>query len=188
MFAPPNFIASQRDLIIYALGLGCTELDFVYENSDSFAAFPTYPIVLGDDEFACKSVIIFSDCLFSLLSPAFKGTALDVVSFPSPVMGCLFAFLGVNIVFIMFVPVLFAADTNVTPPLPGTLFQFFFLAMDSHLSKLEGTKTGLDGERYIQILAPLPADGASLLFKQRLVSCRVFTSLASLFLLSGEYS
>ena len=54
---------SQRDLLLYALGVGCDELCFVHEDSPAFAAFPTYPAVLG-----------------------FKGDALDVVSFPSPAM------------------------------------------------------------------------------------------------------
>jgi len=52
-----------RDLLLYAVGVGSQDLNFVYENSDGFEAFPTYPIVLG-----------------------FKGTAQDVVSFPSPAM------------------------------------------------------------------------------------------------------
>ena len=54
---------NRRDLLLYALGIGCDELCFVHEDSSAFAAFPTYPAVLG-----------------------FKGDALDVVSFPSPAM------------------------------------------------------------------------------------------------------
>lgn len=54
---------NTRDLITYAIGVGCKELSFVYENHDDFSAFPTYPIVFG-----------------------FKGTDQDVVSFPSPFM------------------------------------------------------------------------------------------------------
>ena len=38
---------NKRDLLTYAIGIGCTELNFVYENNPGFAAFPTYPIVLG---------------------------------------------------------------------------------------------------------------------------------------------
>eukprot|EP00457_Paulinella_chromatophora_P011966 gb/GEZN01012135.1/.p1 GENE.gb/GEZN01012135.1/~~gb/GEZN01012135.1/.p1 ORF type:complete len:306 (-),score=40.54 gb/GEZN01012135.1/:161-1078(-) len=52
-----------RDLLTYAVGVGCDQLNFVYENSDGFEAFPTYPIVLS-----------------------FKGKDQDVVSFPSPAM------------------------------------------------------------------------------------------------------
>ena len=54
---------NRRDLLLYALSIGCDELCFVHEDSSAFAAFPTYPAVLG-----------------------FKGDALDVVSFPSPAM------------------------------------------------------------------------------------------------------
>lgn len=61
---PIRVTYNQRDLIIYALGIGCEEMRFVYENDDDFAPFPTYPIVLG-----------------------FKGDADSVVSFPSPAMG-----------------------------------------------------------------------------------------------------
>ena len=54
---------NKRDLLTYAVGIGCTELNFVYENHPDFSAFPTYPIVLN-----------------------FKGTDQDVVSFPSEAM------------------------------------------------------------------------------------------------------
>jgi hypothetical protein len=30
-----------RDLLVYAQGIGCTELNFVYEHDGDFAAFPT---------------------------------------------------------------------------------------------------------------------------------------------------
>ena len=54
---------NQRDLLLYALGIGATDLRFAYEMDGDFAAFPTYPLVL-----------------------LFKGDAEDVVSFPSPAM------------------------------------------------------------------------------------------------------
>ena len=54
---------TQRDLLTYAVGIGCDELRYVWELDCDFAAFPTYPIVLE-----------------------FKGTSHDVVSFPSPTM------------------------------------------------------------------------------------------------------
>jgi len=38
---------NQRDLLLYAVGIGCEELRFVYEQAPGFAAFPTYPVVLG---------------------------------------------------------------------------------------------------------------------------------------------
>lgn len=54
---------NRRDLLTYALGIGCSDLHYVYEGHADFAAFPTYPVVLG-----------------------FKGDATDVVTFPSPAM------------------------------------------------------------------------------------------------------
>lgn len=54
---------NKRDLLTYAVGIGCDELRWVYENDEDFAMFPTYPIVLN-----------------------FKGTDQDVVSFPSEAM------------------------------------------------------------------------------------------------------
>jgi len=86
---------NRKDLILYAVGIGCSELPFVYEHAAGFAAFPTFPIILP-----------------------FKGTATDVISFPSPAM----------------------MDTMNTPPLPGT-------------------KVVLDGERYLEVLNPLPLEG-----------------------------
>jgi len=86
---------NRKDLILYAVGIGCTELPFVYENAPGFAPFPTFPIILP-----------------------FKGTSVDVLSFPSPAL---------------------MATMN-TPPLPGT-------------------KVGLDGERHIEVLHPLPLEG-----------------------------
>jgi len=86
---------NKKDIILYAIGIGCTELNFVYENSPNFSIFPTYPIVLG-----------------------FKGTETDVLGFPSPLM----------------------MKTMNIPPLPG--FKFV-----------------LDGERYLEVVNPLPLSG-----------------------------
>lgn len=55
---------NTRDLLGYAIGIGCTDLRYVYENHEDFQAFPTYPIVLS-----------------------FKGEDHDVVGFPSEVCG-----------------------------------------------------------------------------------------------------
>lgn len=96
---------TKRDLILYALGIGCDELRYVYEDNDSFAAFPTYPFVLS-----------------------FKGTDADVVSFPSPAM----------------------MDGMVIPPLPGT-------------------RMGLDGERYLEVIRPLPAEAVELNMTNKLI-------------------
>jgi len=38
---------NKRDLILYALGIGASELKFIYENDSAFSALPTYPVVLG---------------------------------------------------------------------------------------------------------------------------------------------
>ncbi len=40
---------NRRDLLLYAVGIGAgpEDLDYVYENVDTFRAFPTYPLVLG---------------------------------------------------------------------------------------------------------------------------------------------
>ena len=35
---------TKRDLLLYALGIGATDLKFAYENDSDFAAFPTYPL------------------------------------------------------------------------------------------------------------------------------------------------
>lgn len=96
---------NQRDLLLYACGIGCHELKYVYEYDDDFAAFPTYPVVL-----------------------AFKGTDQDVCGFPSETM---------------------MAMIN-TPP-------------------LKGVKGVLDGERYIECVAPIDPEGGEFLLQQRLV-------------------
>lgn len=86
---------NRRQLIVYALGIGCSELRFTYEDHPDFAAFPTYPIVLP-----------------------FAAGEPDVVSFPSQAM----------------------MDLSVTPPVAGV-------------------RTLLDGERYLELLRPLPLEG-----------------------------
>eukprot|EP01104_Vermistella_antarctica_P012774 TRINITY_DN375_c1_g2_i1.p1 TRINITY_DN375_c1_g2~~TRINITY_DN375_c1_g2_i1.p1 ORF type:complete len:336 (-),score=70.41 TRINITY_DN375_c1_g2_i1:7-960(-) len=49
---------NKKDALLYAVGIGCEELCYTYENDASFAVFPTFPVVLG-----------------------FKGTSNDVVPF-----------------------------------------------------------------------------------------------------------
>ena len=69
----------------------------MYEHDGDFAAFPTFPIVLG-----------------------FKGTNVDIVDFPSE----------------------FMKDGPKNPPFKGVV-------------------TGVDGERSIEMLNPVPTDGSS---------------------------
>ncbi|GJJ69098.1 hypothetical protein EMPS_01444 [Entomortierella parvispora] len=47
--APQKVIYNSRDLMLYAISIGVKqdELKFLYENEPDFAAFPTYPLVLG---------------------------------------------------------------------------------------------------------------------------------------------
>jgi len=96
---------NQRDLCLYAVGIGCQEMRYVYEKDDSFSVFPTYPFVLG-----------------------FKGDEQDVCDFPSKTMAAL----------------------NVAPP-------------------LKGVRTGLDGERFLEVINPLPATGGEFILRHRLL-------------------
>tara|TARA_B100000795_G_scaffold30166_1_gene19882 strand:- start:832 stop:1722 length:891 start_codon:yes stop_codon:yes gene_type:complete len=96
-----------RDLLVYAQGIGCTELNYVYEHDDGFAAFPTFPITLG-----------------------FKGTATDIVQFPSE----------------------FMRNGPRNPPFKGVV-------------------TGVDGERYIEMITPVPTEGAHLMMKSAILGC-----------------
>ncbi|KXS21918.1 hypothetical protein M427DRAFT_107296 [Gonapodya prolifera JEL478] len=42
-----KFAYTRRDAILYAIGIGCTELKYTYENDQEWALFPTYGIVAG---------------------------------------------------------------------------------------------------------------------------------------------
>jgi multifunctional beta-oxidation protein len=46
-FASESYEYTEKDVILYALGLGCkrTELPFVYENSEKFVAVPTFGVI-----------------------------------------------------------------------------------------------------------------------------------------------
>ncbi|KNC83628.1 hypothetical protein SARC_04127 [Sphaeroforma arctica JP610] len=54
---------NKRDSILYSLGIGSDDLEYVFEHHPAFSIFPTYPLVLG-----------------------FKGDSSDVVGFPSKAM------------------------------------------------------------------------------------------------------
>ncbi len=45
--APVAFTYDQRDVLLYAVGIGITDLRFVYERHPQFAVFPTFPIRWG---------------------------------------------------------------------------------------------------------------------------------------------
>ena len=45
--APRPTSFNTRDLLAYAVGIGCSEMKFVYESAEDFAAFPLYPVVLA---------------------------------------------------------------------------------------------------------------------------------------------
>jgi len=60
---PVEVSFNQRDMILYALGIGETDLRYTFENHEDFAVHPLYPIVL-----------------------AFKGTTSDIDNFPSEAM------------------------------------------------------------------------------------------------------
>ena len=55
------FSGVQRDVLLYAVGIGCHELRFAYERDPAFAVFPTFPVSL-----------------------IFKGDESGVVPFPPP--------------------------------------------------------------------------------------------------------
>jgi peroxisomal enoyl-CoA hydratase 2 len=38
---------NTRDLLTYAVGIGCDEMRYIYEQDEGFAAFPLYPVVLA---------------------------------------------------------------------------------------------------------------------------------------------
>ncbi|KAG0196461.1 hypothetical protein BGX28_010088 [Mortierella sp. GBA30] len=48
-YKPQKVVYTSRDLLLYAISIGVKqdELKFLYENEPDFAAFPTYPLVLG---------------------------------------------------------------------------------------------------------------------------------------------
>ncbi|UZJ56855.1 hypothetical protein CBS101457_006175 [Exobasidium rhododendri] len=66
---------NQRDLLLYAVGVGCSEkaLDYVYELSSGFRAFATYPLVLGLKG-TSEDVTLFSDMI---------GSRQSIPGFPS---------------------------------------------------------------------------------------------------------
>lgn len=106
---------NRRDLLLYAVGIGCEELKFVYEQAPDFAAFPTYPVVLS-----------------------FKGATSDV---DTPAGSD--RYLGKS------AEPLFGGG----PPLPW----------------LPGARVVVDAERYVERLKEIPAMGARMILRTRLM-------------------
>eukprot|EP00747_Dinoflagellata_sp_TGD_P169933 gnl/TRDRNA2_/TRDRNA2_200195_c0_seq1.p1 gnl/TRDRNA2_/TRDRNA2_200195_c0~~gnl/TRDRNA2_/TRDRNA2_200195_c0_seq1.p1 ORF type:complete len:321 (+),score=60.19 gnl/TRDRNA2_/TRDRNA2_200195_c0_seq1:72-1034(+) len=47
-WGPPQAVAyNGRDVLLYAVGIGCDEMKWIYEQDASFEVFPTYPVVLS---------------------------------------------------------------------------------------------------------------------------------------------
>lgn len=44
---PAAFTYTERDVLLYAVGIGCADLRYVYERHPRFAVFPTFPIRWG---------------------------------------------------------------------------------------------------------------------------------------------
>jgi peroxisomal enoyl-CoA hydratase 2 len=57
---------NRRDLLLYSVGVGCSEkaLDYVYELSSGFRPFPTYPLVLGLKG-TSEDITVFSEMIGS---------------------------------------------------------------------------------------------------------------------------
>jgi peroxisomal enoyl-CoA hydratase 2 len=95
---------NKKDLLIYAVGIGCNDEKWVYAENESFEMFPTFPVSLF-----------------------FKGDSADAhVMRENPVAEVL------------------------NPPFPSKDF---------------GVRAGLDGERYIECVRPLPVEGGSFVWK-----------------------
>ena len=103
--APQTVTYNQRDLLTYAVGIGCTEMKFIYEQAEGFEAFPTYPVLLD-----------------------MKGDTLELDTAASSNM-----YLG-----------------KLTAPPPGSP------AKSTPRPRLPGVKVGVDAERYIEKIKPMP--------------------------------
>jgi len=106
---------NQRDLLLYAVGIGCEELRFVYEQEPDFTPFPTYPVLLN-----------------------MKGTTQDIDTPASSDR-----YLG-----------------KVKEPLFGG---------GPRGPRLKGVRVGVDAERYIERLKDIPATGAKMTLRSRLM-------------------
>jgi len=77
-------IYNKRDVILFALGIGCTEMKYIYENDSRFQAFPTMPLTLlfrnvSHDIWDASQVkrIKDSEKIFKLPTSPKGGTRID---------------------------------------------------------------------------------------------------------------
>ena len=113
---PQTVSFNQRDLLTYAVGIGCTDMKFIYEQDKDFEPFPTYPVLLD-----------------------MKGDTADIDTAASPNM-----YLG----------------TLKGPP-PGSPKK------RQPRPRLPGVKVGVDAERYIEKVKPLPSSGGTFQIRSR---------------------
>jgi 3-hydroxyacyl-CoA dehydrogenase/3a,7a,12a-trihydroxy-5b-cholest-24-enoyl-CoA hydratase len=89
-WGPYEFSYSERDLIIYALGIGFTKdnLEYVYEGSKEFKAFPTYGVILpsnaGAEAFlstkANFAMVVHGEQSLQVHNPLPKGGAVQTTT------------------------------------------------------------------------------------------------------------
>ena len=89
-WGPYEFSYSERDLIVYALGIGFTKdnLEFVYEGSKDFKAFPTYGVILpsnaGAEAFlstkANFAMVVHGEQTLLMHNPLPKGGAVQTTA------------------------------------------------------------------------------------------------------------
>jgi acyl dehydratase len=89
-WGPYEFSYSERDLIIYALGIGFTKdtLEYVYEGSKDFKAFPTYGVILpsnaGAEAFlstqANFAMVVHGEQTLRMHNPLPKGGAVQTTA------------------------------------------------------------------------------------------------------------
>jgi peroxisomal enoyl-CoA hydratase 2 len=67
---------SKRDSIIYSIGIGCSDLKYLYENHDRFSSFPTIALALTLKG-GCMDVQPFPPPFYPTASLAANGPVLD---------------------------------------------------------------------------------------------------------------
>ena len=115
---PQTVSFNQRDLLTYAVGIGCDEMKFIYEGDAGFEPFPTYPVLLD-----------------------MKGDTQDVNTAASVEM--------------------YYGKLKEPPPGSPTKRQ--------PRPKIPGVKVGVDAERYIEKIKPLPSSGGTFQIRSRLL-------------------